>query len=130
MEIQINDSAARRKLDRVQDSIGGGVRSRFQTLGPRLRDELRPRIPKKTGRARGSIFFRMESIGNDEDITLLVGGDLVQAPHLIYIEHGRGRTRGLVHGPIQTFQDKNEDRIRRDMAGAVAASVRAAGGNG
>ena len=128
MEIQINDSAARRKLDRVEDSVGSGVRSRFQLLGRTLRDELRPRIPKKTGRARGSIFFRLDSAQQDD--TLLVGGDLVQAPHLIYIEHGRGRMRGLVHGPIQTFQDKNEDRIRRDVAGAVAASVRAAGGNG
>jgi len=115
-------------LDRVHSAIGEGIHSRFQLLGRTLRDELRPQIPKKTGRARGSIFFRLDSVDREESL-LLVGGDLVQAPHLIYIEHGRGRTRGKT-GPIRRFQDRNEARIQSSVADAVGERVRAAGGNG
>jgi hypothetical protein len=127
MEVTVDSSGARRMLDRVYDAVGQGVHSRFQLLGRTLRDELRPQIPKKTGRARGSIFFRLDSVDREETL-LLVGGDLVQAPHLIYIEHGRGKERGKT-GPIRRFQDRNEERIQGSIADAVGQHVRAAGGN-
>lgn len=130
MEITVDDKAVRSMLNRVEGSVGESIHSRFGVLGRMLRDELRPTIPKRTGRARAAIFFRQGSAPGSKEIDLLVGGDLAQAPHLIYIELG---TRFQPHhgpGPIQAFRDKNEERIQREIEEAVGAGVRAAGGNG
>lgn len=123
LDISVDSAGAMRMLGRVEGAVGGGIVDLFQRLGPTLRNELRPRIPKKTGRARAAIFFRIEASQRDT-IDLLVGGDLIQAPHLLYIEKPR-----VGGGPIETFQRTNQERIVRAVEDSVGDAVRRAGGN-
>ena len=64
------------------------VTTRFRTLGQTIRNELRAEIPKRSGRARRAVFSKLERRRQQNDVTVLVGGNLAKAPHLKTLEKG------------------------------------------
>lgn len=75
-------------LDDVPQFVRKDVKARFRTLGQTLRNELKMKIPKRTGRAQRAIFARFDRVRDQNDIAILVGGNVSKAPHLKTLEEG------------------------------------------
>lgn len=88
LDVRLDARAVLRTLDSVPVFVRKDVKARFRTLGQSLRNELRMKIPKRTGRARRAIFSRFDRVREQNDIAILVGGNVAKAPHLKTLEEG------------------------------------------
>ena len=88
LDVRVDARAVLRTLDSVPKFVRKDVKARFRTLGQSLRNELRMKIPKRTGRARRAIFSRFDRVRDQNDIAILVGGNTAKAPHLATLESG------------------------------------------
>lgn len=88
LDVRLDARAVLRTLDMVPDFVRKDVKARFGTLGQSLRNELRTRIPKRTGRAQRAVFSRFDRVREQNDIAILVGGNVGKAPHLKTLEEG------------------------------------------
>ena len=88
LDVRLDARTVLRTLDSVPQFVRKDVKARFRTLGQSLKNELKTRIPKRTGRAQRAIFSRFDRVREQNDIAILVGGNVAKAPHLKTLEEG------------------------------------------
>lgn len=88
LDVRVDARAVLRTLEDVPKFVRKDVKARFRTLGQSLKNELKTKIPKRTGRAQRAIFSRFDRVRDQNDIAILVGGNVAKAPHLATLESG------------------------------------------